>query len=159
MTLLYHQLFLCSVYSWLYSSPWPLNSGVTQGSVLVPLLFPNCKYFLTGPCPITVRTSLYMFMYYVYICHFQWHTWYFTWRIKAISHLTCLKLSPDSPSILNMLPLESFPSQKMTTLFFQWLKPKTWHRSWLFHSTLNESANSWSSLHRISRIWPLLTSP
>ena len=81
-----------------------------------PRLSPNCKYFLIGPCPITIRTSLYMFMCYAYICHFQWLTWYFTWRIKGISNLTCLKLSPDTPSILNMLPLESFPSQKMTTI-------------------------------------------
>lgn len=93
MTLLYHQLFLRSVYSWLYSSPWPLNSGVTQGSVLVPLLFPNCKYLLIEPCPITVQTSLSMFTYYAYICHFQWLTWYFTWRIKGISNLTCPELS------------------------------------------------------------------
>ena len=80
---------------------------------------------------------------------------------KGISNLTCPKLSPRYSLPLSLMCfLYSLSHLSKWQLYpSSGSNQKPGYHSWLFPSVFNESANSWSYLHRISRIWPLLSSP
>lgn len=128
-------------------SPWPLNNGVTQGSVLPTLLFSDCVSF-------TMIWSCLMIVYVcVYLCHFQ-HL-LFTWIIKRHLQLTMSKteLLGLLPSIFKSAPLKVFPIPVSGNSVLPVAQTQASFMTFLFHLTFSRSVNPWSYFHSISRIY------